>query len=130
MPAPVFVVHPEKCTCELMLTVLRRAGHGAASFTDSIAALAVIERNSRVRVLVTGINFGEGKLNGIALARMLRHNARRDIKVAFVGQPESHHYVNQEGGVFLAEPVDPQTLVNTVSSLLMQMRLAPDLRGS
>ena len=79
---------------------------------------------------MAGVSLGEGKLNGIALARMLRHNARRDIKVAFVGQPQSRHHVDREGGVFLSYPVDPQILVETVGSLLMPICLTPNLGGS
>jgi hypothetical protein len=118
MPAPVLVVHPEKFACDAMLTTLRSAGHLAAGLIDPLVALAAIEKDSGVRVLVAGVSFGKGKLNGIALARMLRHNARRDIKVAFVGPPPSSRYVDREDGVFLPYPVDPLTLIDTVSSLL------------
>lgn len=65
-----------------------------------IAALDAIEATSRVRVVVTRVDFGEGKLNGAALARMLRvkllgvdiglrHPARRSGSIV----PALHHRV-------------------------------------
>jgi hypothetical protein len=48
-----------------------------------MAALDAIEVGSRLRVLVTRVDFGPGKPNGIALARMVRVK-RPGTKVVFV----------------------------------------------
>jgi len=60
MPAPVLVVHDETDTRDLAVGALRASGLEAVGFGDPMAALAAIETASRVRVLVTRINFGEG----------------------------------------------------------------------
>ena len=72
MPAAVLVVHDEQNTRELAVSALREAFLEAVGFEDPIAALDVIEASSRVRVLVTRVMFGPGKLNGVALARSVR----------------------------------------------------------
>ena len=75
-----------------------------------------IEASSRVRVLVTRAAFGPGKLNGIALARIIRLK-RPNTKVVFVAREENAPYT--EGlGVFLPMPLNPDVLVATVSRLL------------
>jgi DNA-binding NtrC family response regulator len=70
MPAPVIVAHDDKATRELAVAALIAAGLTAVGFHDLMAALDAVEDESRVRVLVARIDFGAGKLNGVALARM------------------------------------------------------------
>jgi CheY-like chemotaxis protein len=72
MPAPVLVVFDEEDTRDLAVATLTAAGLIAVGFADPVAALNAVEADSRVRVLVTLVDFGIGKLNGAALARMLK----------------------------------------------------------
>ena len=118
MPAAVLVVHQETNVRERILTALRAAGHSAAGFDDPLMALDAIESDSRVRVLVTRVDFGEGRLNGIALARMLHHK-RLGVKVVFVGRPE---YAQQlgESDPFFPHPVDTEALAVLVGYLLAE----------
>lgn len=117
MPVPVLIVHQEHIAREMLLQAVQAAGYEAAGFADPLKALDAIEADSRVRVLVTRVNFGKGKLNGAALARMVRHNVRRDIGVVFVGRAENEQHVRGEGE-FVAHPVDPQAVVEAVGRLL------------
>jgi len=79
--------------------------------------LDAIEASSCVRVLVTRVDFGPGRPNGIALARMIRVK-RPGTKVVFVARGE--YAAHAEGlGVFLPMPVNPDILVATVSRLLV-----------
>ena len=88
MPAPVLVVHDEQDVRELAVSALRAAFLEVVGFADPIAALDVIETDSRVRVLVTRVVFGPGKPNGVALARMVRLK-RPGTKVVFVARAEN-----------------------------------------
>ena len=73
--------------------------------------------SSRVRVLVTRVDFGPGKPNGIALARMVRVK-RPGTKVVFVAREE--YAPHAEGlGVFLPMPFNPDVLVAMVGRLLV-----------
>ena len=118
MPAAVLVVHNERDTRDLAVTALRAAFLEAVGFENRMAALDAMEANSRVRVLVTRVDFGPGKPNGIALARMVRVK-RPSTKVVFVAREE--YAAHAEGlGVFLPMPLtNPDILVATVSRLLV-----------
>jgi DNA-binding NtrC family response regulator len=118
MSATVLVVHSETDARELMLSAVRVAGFEAVGFSDPMRALDAVESDSRIRVLVTRINFGEGRLNGIALARMLRHNLRRGIKVVFVGRSENRRHVDDGGCEFIPHPIDQKALVDAVARAL------------
>jgi DNA-binding NtrC family response regulator len=117
MPAAVLVVHDEQNTRELAVSALRAAFLEAVGFEDPMAALNAIEASSRVRVLVTRVMFGPDKLNGVALARMVRMK-RPGTKVLFVAREE--YAPHAEGlGVFLPRPLNPDIFVATVSRLLV-----------
>jgi DNA-binding NtrC family response regulator len=117
MPAPVLVVHNEFDTRELALTALRAAGREAAGFENPMAALDAIEAGSRVRVLVTGVDFGDGKLNGVALALMAKVK-RPSLQAVFVASLEDHPHTDGVGDV-LPTPLDPQALIDVVGRLLV-----------
>lgn len=120
MPTTVLVVHSEADALDMMVSAIRTAGYDVAGFSDPLAALDAIEGDSRVRVLVTQIDFGPGKLNGVALARMLRHNLLRDIGVVFVGGSETEHLLDVGAGEFVRHPVDASALVSAVGRILLE----------
>jgi DNA-binding NtrC family response regulator len=116
MPAPVLVVHDDTDTCDLAVGTLRASGLEAIGFSDPMAALDAIETYPSIRVLVTRINFGHGKLNGVALARMLSFK-RRGLKTVFIAQPKYERFA--EGvGEFLVMPLNHYHLVDVVGRLL------------
>jgi DNA-binding NtrC family response regulator len=104
MPATVLVVHDESDTLELAVAALTEANLGVVGFQDPMAALDAIEADrSRVRVLVTRADFGAGKLNGVALSRMLRLKLP-GIKILFLALPGNREHT--EGiGEFLSMPL-------------------------
>ena len=116
MPAPVLVVHHESNVRETLLFVIRAEGHEAVGFDDPLRVLGAPEADSRVRVLVTCVDFEPGKLNGVALANMLR-NKRHAVKVLFVGRREHERYT---GGIgeFMRQPVEPRVVAEAVDRLL------------
>jgi len=116
MPAPVIVVHDDPGTRELAVSALCAAGLQAVGFDDLIEALTAVEADTRMRVLVPRVNFGPGKLNGAALARMLRLR-RRDVKTVFVASLQDRVYVDGQGE-FIPMPLDAPVLVDTVARLL------------
>jgi DNA-binding response OmpR family regulator len=120
MPAPVLVAHDDKATRELAVAALIAAGLAAVGFHDPMVALDAVEDDSRVRVLVTRVDFGAGKLNGVALARMLKLK-RPDVKILFLALPENRKHA--EGmGEFLPMPL--------VLRLRVATRRMPDLSSN
>jgi DNA-binding NtrC family response regulator len=116
MPAPVIVIHDDTDTRELAVSALRAAGLEVVGFDDPMKVLNAIEADTRVRVLVSSVDFGPGKLNGVALARMLKVK-RRDIEAVFVAPLADTVYADGVGE-FLLSPIDPPSLFDTVARLL------------
>jgi DNA-binding NtrC family response regulator len=115
MPALVLVAHDDAPTRELAVAALIAAGVTAVGFHDPMAALDAIETVSHVRVLVTRVDFGAGKLNGVALARMVK-GKRPGVQVLFLALPENREHA--EGmGEFLPMPIDPYLLVDAIGRL-------------
>src|ERR1700690_3321058 len=116
MPARIVIVHDEAEYAGRVADSLREAGHDVASFLDPLDALNGLETADRVEVLVTRVTFGEGKQNGISLARMARR-ARPGLRVLFTGPPEFERYT--EGlGELLPAPLHGSDLVEAVTRLL------------
>src|ERR1700750_1490417 len=92
MPAPIIVVHDEPETRERAVSALCAAGLQVVGFNDPMEALAAVESDTRVRVLITSVDFGRGKLNGTALCRMLRYK-RKDVRSVFMIHPENRMHV-------------------------------------
>ncbi len=111
----VFVVHDDRDTRAQIIAALHAAGYDVVSFDDPMAALSEIEEVPDLPIVVTRIDFGQGRLNGVALARMLK-SKRRGIKVIFVGLPKNLEHV-RDLGVGLPVPLDADALVQAVAKL-------------
>jgi DNA-binding NtrC family response regulator len=118
MPAEVVVVHNDDETRELASRALRDAGYEVTALDSPMQVLDEMDGPTRIRVLVTRVDFGPGKLNGTALARMVRLR-QPSAKIVFVAREENHGYT-KELGEFLPVPLDPNGLVDVVGSLLRE----------
>ena len=121
MPAPILIVHDDSQLRDTIATTLSARGHEVASFENPAHALDAIEAESRVRVLVSGVRFPPGVLNGDALARMLRFK-RVGVAVVFVA-PAADHRHTDELGDFLALPLDTEALARIVGRLIQRSEL-------
>jgi hypothetical protein len=83
-----------------------------------MTALDAMDSPTRVRVLVTRVDFGPGKLNGAALARMVSVK-QPAARVVFIAQEQNRHHTRGLGG-FLPVPLDPKALVDVVGRLLVE----------
>ena len=87
-----------------------------ADFDDPMVALDALESAHQIELLITRANFGPGKLNGIALARMARIK-QPDVRVVFTAIPEYESHA--EGlGEFLPAPVHVDDVVEVAERLL------------
>lgn len=115
MPAEIVVVFSDWDFAGEVASRLRDAGHDATSLPGPMQALDALEGAVRIELLITCLDFGPNKPNGIALARMARHK-RSGIKVLFVGDESLRHHA--EGlGAFLASPVAVDDVVAEVQRL-------------
>ena len=120
MPARVAVVHDEIDFLATAVSALQLAGYEVADFTDPLAALAALEQARQIDLLITRIDFGVGKLHGIALARMAR-SKRPAVKVLFTALPEFAAPAAEEGE-FMPMPVEVPELLAKADHLLKTKR--------
>ena len=118
MPTPILVVHDDPDTRRSATNALRGAGYEVTAFDNPMAVLDAMDRDTGIRVLVTRVDFGLGKLNGAALARMVRQK-QPTAEVVFVAREQNHRYTT-ELGEFLPMPLDPEVLVDVVGRLLVE----------
>jgi hypothetical protein len=86
--------------------------------------LEALEAAQRIEVLVTPIGFAEGKLNGVALARMALIK-RPGIKVVFAASAEFERLAAGLG-IFMPAPVAASDIVTAVWRLLESCDLDAD----
>lgn len=109
MPARIVVTMNEQDFAVATVAVLRDQGFDAVAIHDPMAAIDALEAASRIELLVTCLEFGENKPNGIALARMARFK-RPGTKVLFVG--DEVLAVHTDGvGDLLPSPVTVEQVV-------------------
>ena len=120
MPARIMIVHDEPDFADDVASILKSGEDDVARYANPAAALDALESAERIELLVSCVDFGPGKLNGVALARMAR--ARRpEIDVLLIGPLE---LAQDAGGLghFLREPVSPWELMTTIERLLLESR--------
>ena len=114
------IVHDEPDFVDEVASILKSGEDDVATYANPAAALDALESAERIELLVSCVDFGPGKLNGVALARMAR--ARRpEIDVLLIGPLE---LAQDAGGLghFLREPVSPWELMTTIERLLLESR--------
>ena len=118
MPTTAIVVHDDDETRELATNALRDAGYEVTAFDSPMQVLVAMDCHTWIRVLVTRVDFGRGKLNGASLARMVRHK-QPAARVVFVAQERNREHT-ADLGEFLSAPLDPKALVDVVGRLLVE----------
>jgi DNA-binding NtrC family response regulator len=115
MSATVVIADHNHVDLEAAATAIRDAGYDVATFDDSMAALIAVEQAETVRVLVTRLNFPQGKPNGLSIASMLWAK-RPSLKVIFIARADMAEFTGGIGEL-LTRPVDLPKLVEAVRRL-------------
>jgi DNA-binding NtrC family response regulator len=115
MPAPIALVLDQAAFASQVTAALQAMGHETVALDGPIAALEALENAARIELLVTCLDHGINKPNGVALARMARLR-RPGIKVLFVGDPAlQRHTVGL--GAFIASPVAVSDVVRAAAQM-------------
>jgi DNA-binding NtrC family response regulator len=116
MSARIMVVHDDASFRGDLVNALNRAGHDVAVFSDTSAALAVIEAGGHVEMLITRVSFPEGTPHGVSLALMARLK-RPNLKVLFLARQEMVEHTEGVGEV-LQTPAMADDAVAKVQEML------------
>ena len=116
MPARIVVVLDEPGAASQAAALLQAQGYDAISLPESLTALEALSGAKHVELLVTSLNHGPGKPNGISLALMTRQR-RPGLKVIFVGDEAlARHTIGL--GAFLGAPVKIEDVVSAAIRML------------
>ena len=121
IPAPVIVVHDEPSFLDPLVTSLEAAGHDVAAFSDPLLVWEALRTSNKVEILVTRVQFGEGKPHGVALAQWARERSPA-VGILFVALPEFQADV-EDLGVLLPRPVSVPEVAEAVGRMLSSDRL-------
>jgi DNA-binding NtrC family response regulator len=115
MRAHVVFVHSQLPFTEMMAPALIRAGYKVSVFADPIPALNAMRIVQKVDILITALQFPQGRPNGISLALMTRN--MRAVRILIAGPQKLAHYAVRVGE-FLPIPFSAADLVEAVQRLV------------
>jgi ActR/RegA family two-component response regulator len=113
MPAQVVIVHNDWDFATEAVAAFKARGYSVAHYHDALAAMIVLPDATSIELLITCLEFGKGRSNGVALANMVRLR-KQDARFIFIGPPDPANEA-EELGVLLTPAV-------TVADLLAAAR--------
>jgi CheY-like chemotaxis protein len=114
--AHILVVDDDPTFGEALCQVLRCSGYGATLATNFPPALAILDSQQPVDLLLIDIVMPES-VNGIALSRMARLR-RRGLKVIYLTGYDLPGIDHEPLGPILRKPVDNQVLIQEIHRAL------------
>lgn len=117
MQSRIVMVHDDTEFLERASIALHRSGYGVINFTEPTTALVSLLARHHIEMLVTRVNFGPGKLNGITMALMACEK-HRSLQMIFTSPPsQAVHALHF--GEFVPMPVSIPRLIALVERLLL-----------
>jgi CheY-like chemotaxis protein len=111
----VLVVEDEALVRMTLVDVLDDAGFNVI---EAVHADDALQSAPDIKAVVTDVEMPRGSINGFELARRVRTD-RDDIGILIVsGRVAPKHGELPEGALFIGKPVDPDTLVKLLTSVL------------
>jgi CheY-like chemotaxis protein len=112
----ILVVEDDRTFGEALCQVLDREGYETTLATDFQAALAILEAEQPLDLMLVDIVMPDS-VNGIALSRMARLR-RRDLKVVYITGYDIPGVDREALGPILQKPVDNQLLIEEIARAL------------
>ena len=117
MSARLLVVHDDPSFRDEVAARIAQARFDVHAFGDPLSALVAID-TCTPDLLLTRADFGPGRLNGVALARMARLRSRR-VKILFALAPEYIEHA-QDLGQCVVYPCDAAVIANLAIHLVTE----------
>jgi CheY-like chemotaxis protein len=112
----ILLVDDDEVFGEAVAAMLRAAGYDVLLAADYRAALAILEGDARVDLLLVDIVMPDG-VNGLALSRMARMR-RRDLGVIYLSGFDIPGLEDQALGTLLRKPVSHDLLLAEIGKTL------------
>ena len=96
MPAQVVIVHEDRDFATAAVAAFEARGFSIIHYHDALAAMEALAEASAIEFLITCLEFGEGRSNGIALAYMVRLR-NQAVRCVFIGPSDPLNQAEGEG---------------------------------
>lgn len=96
MPAEVVIVHPDGRMASTLADAFRARGRTVRHYADPLLAMDALTQANLIELLVTCVQFDDGRSNGHALALMTR-SRRLSVMVLFMCAPGDEQHVSDLG---------------------------------
>jgi CheY-like chemotaxis protein len=121
MPARIVVVHDDPRKVIALAEALRAHGYEVTRFPDALSAYDALGEAHRVDLLITRIQFDDGRSNGFSLAKWGLTKSS-SMQVLFVAPPEFEP-LTKDLGEFLPRTASVDEIVAKAGSMLDAMNL-------
>ncbi len=125
MPGPnphtralILVVEDEALVRMTLVDVLEDAGFKVIEAVHADDALQALQSAPDIQAVVTDVEMPRGSINGFELARRVRADYQGIGILIVSGRVAPKHGELPEGALFIGKPVDPDTLVKLLNSVL------------
>jgi DNA-binding response OmpR family regulator len=96
MPAQVVIVHEDREFAVGAVAAFEAQGSSVIHYDDALAAMDALAQASAIELLITCLDFGGGRSNGIALAYMVRLR-KRSVRCIFIGPSDPLNQTDEVG---------------------------------
>ncbi|MDB5508702.1 MAG: response regulator receiver protein [Hyphomicrobiales bacterium] len=114
----VLLVDHDEAVADLLKRDLSDRGCQVEVFPDYRGALALIESDRPLSIMITCIQLPPGTPHGVSLANMAVQK-RPDLPVIFIaGDVASAQFIDERWGPVIFKPIDPDHLMNAIKATI------------
>ena len=116
----ILVIEDDDAFRRVVTTILERQGFKVVAVRDFAAAIAVIESNQPIALLLTDVGLPVGTPHGLSVAQMAK-SRRPHLKVLYMSGSYDPEQIGAiiDGASFLAKPFRPEQLIKAVETALV-----------
>jgi DNA-binding NtrC family response regulator len=118
MPARIVFVHDDPTFRERVVSALGTTGISFAYYPDALEAAAAMELGRSVRLIITRIQFAEGRSNGVSLVQQAKLR-NRAVRVIFT-EDGGFRKIASDHGLYMEMPVSLDELMTALRNELQE----------
>ncbi len=117
--ASILVIEDDEAFRRVVVTILERGGFKVMAVRDFAAAIAVIEGEQPIDLLLTDVGMPVGTPHGLSIAQMAKTRRPR-LKVLYMSGSYDVAQIGAmiDGAAFLGKPFRPEHLIRSVETAL------------
>jgi DNA-binding NtrC family response regulator len=117
--ASILVIEDDEAFRRVVVTILERGGFKVIAVRDFTAAIAIVESDQPIDLLLTDVGMPVGTPHGLSIAQMAKTRRPR-LKVLYMSGSYDAGQIGAmvDGAAFLSKPFRPERLIQSVETAL------------